>query len=224
MSISDQISDLVCHSDFLTENPEIATHLLYSLLKNSFSQVKSILTVFSEYNITSFTDFQAIFDNSLVPKWSSPTYHTRLGHSKKIIYSSCVRSATDPSTANLRVDCPEREMHPASSPIMTHSGIGVSSAPTNTKLHTFDPSDLVGRTFLMPKDENGERLRSRITKVVKQIDKDDLDKPAKILFLLKCDKTAAKELITYNEVLEHLERSELEEGDQFWSVNEIIGH
>ncbi len=76
----------------------------------------------------------------------------------------------------------------------------------------------------MPKDENGELLRSRITKLVKQIDKDELDKPTKILFLLKSDKTAAEELITYNEVLEHLERSELEEGDQFWSVKEIIGH
>ncbi len=94
---------------------------------------------------------------------------------KKIIYRSCVRSATDPSTVNLRVDRPEGEIHPASSPIMTLSGIGVSSVPTNPKLHTFDPSDLVGRTFLMPKDENGERLRSHITKVVKQIDKDDLD-------------------------------------------------
>jgi hypothetical protein len=79
MSVSDQIIDLVRHSDFLPENPEIATHVLYSLLKNSVSQVKSILTVFSEYDITSFTDFQAIFDNSLVAEWSSPTYHTRLG-------------------------------------------------------------------------------------------------------------------------------------------------
>ena len=35
----------------------------------------------------------------------------------------------------------------------------------------FDPDDLIGRTFLLPPQENGERLRAKVTKkVVEEID------------------------------------------------------
>ena len=30
----------------------------------------------------------------------------------------------------------------------------------------FDPDDLIGRTFLLPPQENGERLRAKVTKIV----------------------------------------------------------
>ena len=39
---------------------------------------------------------------------------------------------------------------------------------------TFDPSDLIGRTFLLPPEDNGERHRAKVTrKVVEIIDQDN---------------------------------------------------
>ena len=38
---------------------------------------------------------------------------------------------------------------------------------------TFDPEDLIGRTFLLPPEENSERHRAKVTrKVVEIIDQD----------------------------------------------------
>ena len=39
---------------------------------------------------------------------------------------------------------------------------------------TFDPSDLIGRTFLLPPKENGEGHRAKVTRqVVENIDQDN---------------------------------------------------
>ena len=39
---------------------------------------------------------------------------------------------------------------------------------------TFDPSDLIGRTFLLPPEENGERHRAKVTRqVVEIVDQDN---------------------------------------------------
>ena len=37
----------------------------------------------------------------------------------------------------------------------------------------FDPDDLIGRTFLLPPQENGERLRAIVMKKVEEIEAQD---------------------------------------------------
>ena len=51
---------------------------------------------------------------------------------------------------------------------------------------TFDPSDLIGRTFLLPSEENdGERHRAKVTRqVVEIIDKDNGQRIENINFIL----------------------------------------
>ena len=50
---------------------------------------------------------------------------------------------------------------------------------------TFDPSDLIGRTFLLPPDENGERHRAKVTRqVVEIIDQDNGQRIENINFIL----------------------------------------
>ena len=50
---------------------------------------------------------------------------------------------------------------------------------------TFDPSDLVGRTFLLPPEENGERNRAKVTRqVVEIIDQDNGQRVENINFIL----------------------------------------
>ena len=50
---------------------------------------------------------------------------------------------------------------------------------------TFDPSDLIRRTFLLPPEENGERHRAKATRqVVEIIDQDNGQRIENINFIL----------------------------------------
>jgi hypothetical protein len=80
----------------------------------------------------------------------------------KVIYRSSVRSALDPATHNLRVDPLGGEPTPF---ILSHHEVfgpdeSVSNDgetnPTNS-MPSFDTNDLVGRTFLMGTQEDGQR-------------------------------------------------------------------
>ena len=65
----------------------------------------------------------------------------------------------------------------------------------------FDPDSLIGRTFLLPPEENGERLRVKLTKkVVEEIESEDGNRISNINFILLLDIGQGKveELITYN--------------------------
>ena len=74
---------------------------------------------------------------------------------------------------------------------------------------TFDPSDLIGRTFLLPPEENGERHRDKVTRqVVEIIDKDNGHMIENINFILDIGNGKVEELISYNQLLEHLENAQ----------------
>ena len=73
---------------------------------------------------------------------------------------------------------------------------------------TFDPSDLIGRTFLLPPEENGERHRAKDTRqVVEIIDQDNGQRIENIKFILDIGNGKVEELISYNQLLEHLENA-----------------
>ena len=82
--------------------------------------------------------------------------------------------------------------------------------PSGSKpMPTFDPSDLIGRTFLLPPEENGERHRAKVTrKVVEIIDQEDGKRVENINFILDIGNGKVEELISYNQLLEHLENAQ----------------
>ena len=74
---------------------------------------------------------------------------------------------------------------------------------------TFVPSDLIGRTFLLPPEENGERHRAKVTRqVVEIIDQDNGQRVENINFILDIGNGKAEELISCNQLLEHLENAQ----------------
>ena len=74
---------------------------------------------------------------------------------------------------------------------------------------TFDPEDLIGRTFLLPPEENGERHRVNVTrKVVKIIDQDEGHRIENINFTLDIGNGKVEELISYNQLLDYLETAQ----------------
>ena len=61
----------------------------------------------------------------------------------------------------------------------------------------FDPGDLIGRTFILPPQENGERLRAKVTKkVVEEIEAEDANRIPNIDFILDIGEGKVEELIT----------------------------
>ena len=124
--------------------------------------------------------------------------HKILDHdTQKIIYTSAVRPKK-PSTPNHRLVPHGGEVSASSDPsenkISSGSPLGYPEGsspeqkpptvfirsreeenPSGSKsMPTFDPSDLIGRTFLLQPEENGERHRAKVTRqVVEIIDQDN---------------------------------------------------
>ena len=101
--------------------------------------------------------------------------------------------------------------------------------PSGSKpMPTFDPSDLIGRTFLLPPEENGERHRAKVTRqVVEIIDQDNGQSVENINFILDIGNGKVEELISYNQLLEHLENAQdhdMSMDQELYRFRAIIGH
>ena len=71
---------------------------------------------------------------------------------------------------------------------------------------TFDPSDRIGRALLLPPEENQDRHRAKVTRqVVEIIDQHNAHRMENINFILDIGNGKVEELISYNQLLEHLE-------------------
>ena len=92
----------------------------------------------------------------------------------------------------------------------------------------FDPDDLVGRAFLLPPQENGERLRTKVTKkVVEQIEAADGNRIPNINFILDIGEGKVEDFITYNQLFEYLEQADEQDNfmdQELYRFRAIIGH
>ena len=66
-------------------------------------------------------------------------------------------------------------------------------------------NDLLGRTFLLPMDENGERKRVTISEHVKDLCQRQVSREDQLRFKLKIDGHPLDDLISYNQLMEYLE-------------------
>ena len=101
--------------------------------------------------------------------------------------------------------------------------------PSGSKrMPTFDPSDLISRTFLLPPEENGERHRAKVTRqVVEIIDQDNGQRVENINFILDIGNGKVEELISYKQLLEHLENTQDHDmgmDQELYRFRAIIGH
>ena len=93
---------------------------------------------------------------------------------------------------------------------------------------TFDPSDLIGRTFLLPHEGNWERHRAMVTRqAVEIIDQDNGQRVENINFILDIGNGKVEELISYNQLPEHLENAQDHDiglDQELCRFRAIIGH
>lgn len=84
-----------------------------------------------------------------------------------------------------------------------------------------DYDDLIGRTFLMEPDEDGCIQRAKISKLV--ADHEDLlrQNPERIKYVCRVGKDSDEEILTYNQIMEHLSRAD---NDTVWKYKAIVDH
>ena len=124
---------------------------------------------------------------------------------------SAVRSATKTSP-NLRLDPPKGEDQPQdlTSDVFVYGRPNPDGSDNTPPMSIINFDDLLGRTFLLPLDENGERKRATFSEHVNVIKEDQLR------FKLKIDGDQLDDLISYNQLMEylgdHTETGPLEDG------------
>ena len=123
-----------------------------------------------------------------------------------IIIRSAVRSATKTSP-NLRLDPPQGEDQPQdlTSDVFVYGMPNPDGSDHTPPMSILNFDDLLGRTFLLPMDENGERKRATISEHVKDLYQDQVSREDQLRFKLKIDGDQLDELISYNQLMEYLE-------------------
>ena len=178
--------------------------------------------------------------------------HKILDHeTQKIIYRSAVRpkkfstpnhrlvppggevsASSDPSENKYSSGSPlrasEGSSHERKSPTVFIRSRDEENPSGSKRIPTFDPSDLIGRTFLLPPEVNGERHRAKVTRqVVGIIDQDNGQRVENINFILHIGNGKVEELISYNQLLEHLENAQDHDmgmDQKLYWFRAIIGH
>ena len=104
-----------------------------------------------------------IYRSAVRPKQSSTPNHRLAQHGGEVSASSDL--SEDRISPGSPIGSPE-----GSSPNQKASTVFIRSRdeenPSGSKpMPTFDPSDLIGRTFLLPPEENGEQHRAKVVKI-----------------------------------------------------------
>ena len=154
---------------------------------------------------------------------------------KRIIYRSNVRTATDPRSRNWRQ---EIIMSSEDVPMIVKSKVDdaindgaiqkgnmpvipMEEEPT----HFWD--EIIGRTFLMKPEADGQKFRARIVKAINDHDKDTEGDLTRTKFLLSINNDTVEKVMAYGEIMDQLANQiEEDEGGDIilWKFKNIKSH
>jgi hypothetical protein len=158
------------------------------------------------------------------------TFKILTNDTRKIIYPSNIHSALDPAGQNLCME-PLNDS-PVLAPIIhsRHPTASVDSSDHGeendsvTPMPIVDPNDFVGRTFLMPPQEDGQRFRARIVRAIKDHERNLAKDEDCIHFLCSMNDDQFKEIMSYNDLLHSLEKDGETEDIVWRFFRRITGH
>jgi hypothetical protein len=172
--------------------------------------------------------------------WHFMTYKILTDDTRRIIYRSNIRSAADPNARNLRLD-PLNEEPPEvirslrkASPALDHgedfslhSMEPADESPerpsTGDDTVIVDPQELLGRTFLMDTQEDGQRFRAHIVECISDHESNVCHSDDHVKFRISVNEDEYEETITYNELLDFIKKNQ--ENDAIvWQFRRIVGH
>ena len=123
-----------------------------------------------------------------------------------IIIRSADRSATKTSP-NLRLNPPkgEDQQQDLTSDVFVYGMPNPDGSDNTPPMSIINFDDLLGRTFLLPIDENGERKRATISEHVNDLCLQQVSREDQLRFKIKIDGDQPDDFISYNQLMEYLE-------------------
>ena len=144
---------------------------------------------------------------------------------KKFLYRSAVRPS-DSAHPNKRLVSDGGESSQTPKQIVFVRSRKDNSQSATKPTAEYNPDDHIGRTFLLPKNEQGERLKATIKRKVIETSKllDDQHDNAidKINFHLDVGQGRAEAIMSYVQILDHLDKQEQQE--DLYKLRAITGH
>ena len=145
------------------------------------------------------------------------TFKVLTNDTKKIIHRSRIRSALNPKERNLRID-----LTPDDSAPEVIKSKHEEDLREGKQMPTFDPTELIGRTFLLPPEEDGQRFRGKIVEKIIENEEGLNNHPDRIKFRCSINDEQFEEILSYNDILNMIEKDETEEG--LWQFKSITGY
>ena len=150
---------------------------------------------------------KTIYRSAVRPKKSSTPNHRLAPHGGEVSASS--DPSEDKISSGSPLGSPDGSSTEQKAPTVFLRSRGEENPSGSKPMPTFDPSDLIGKTFLHPPEENGERHRAKVARqVVEIIDQEDGQRVENINFILDIGNGKVEELISYSQLLEHLENAQ----------------
>ena len=111
------------------------------------------------------------------------------------------------TSPNLRLDPPKGEDQPQdlASDVFVYGRPNPDGSDNTPPMSIINSDDLLGRTFLLPMDETGERKRATISEHVNDLCQQQVSIEDQLRFKLKIDGDQLDDLISYNQLMEYLE-------------------
>src|SRR5210317_1850433 len=161
------------------------------------------------------------------------TYKVLAADTKKIIYTSILRTATDIERQNLRAAAVKGEGKSDDKPIYIRDRrdkwkVSPEMLTAPSHLPSLNPDDLLGMTLLTPPEPDGQKFRARIFRKIIDGDREDPSHD-NVKFILKIDGKKADEIVGYNEVVNHLNKQLADEfaeelaDEKVWKFRRIVG-
>lgn len=156
-------------------------------------------------------------------------YKVLTDDTQKIIYRSAIRSARDTVEVNRRASPPVGE--PVTEFVKSSHTNGDPTTPRQICGQSFDPEDLIGRSYLMDPEKNGERFRAKIIEKIIERENDveeGLNNIGKTKFLVSIEGSKQpKQIVDYNVILDHINKQMDDNPDPsevYWKFKRIVSH
>ena len=144
----------------------------------------------------------------------------------KVIICSNIHRADDDMSKNWRVAPLDGESKP---PIIIKSKGDIETLDETDKPEVkkcskpvFDPHEIIGKTFLKPTDNNGERMRATVIKCIEDHDKELAKDPDRKKFICSLNNDQYEEIMSYNEIMDHINDQDQE--NIVWKFRRIVAH
>ena len=135
----------------------------------------------------------------------------------KIIFRSKIRSASTPHGKNIRIDSIDNKSTPK---VLKSKHDG--ELEQGKSMPTIEPGDLIGRTFLKLPEDDGRRYRAKIIEAIEEKNKNLANHPDKIKFRCSVNNDEYEEIVSYNNIVNHIEKDESESRE--WKFTSISAH